>query len=62
MVYGKLVASVVGLAILALKQFVGVDLGDEFAGKLTDLIIMACTAIGVWAVPNRDLKIAKKGL
>lgn len=54
MVYGKLIASIVGFAVLTLRQFAGIDLGDEFTNKATDLIIMAATAAGIWAVPNKN--------
>lgn len=51
--YRKVIAAVVGLALLMLNKYVGIDLlGMETT--LVDAIITALTAIGVWAVPNAE--------
>lgn len=51
--YRKLVAAVIGVAILLLNEKLGLDLsGQEQA--LVDTAIAALTAFGVWAVPNEE--------
>jgi hypothetical protein len=51
--YSKLIAALVGMAVLALKQFFDIDLGDGAGGKITDLVVMVLTAVGVWKVENK---------
>jgi len=51
--YAKLVAAIVGMGVLALKQFMGVELGDGATDKISDVIIMVLTAVGVWGVKNQ---------
>lgn len=51
----KLVVAVVGLAVLLLHRWFGVDLAGMEA-MLVDLIIAGLTALGVYAVPNDDDK------
>lgn len=53
MAYAKLIAAVIGMGVLMVKQFTGVDLGSDAASKLTDVVIMVLTAIGVWRVENK---------
>ena len=53
MQYAKLIAAVVGMIVLAVKQLTGIELGSDFTDKLVDLAIMALTAFGVWGVPNK---------
>ena len=53
MAYGKLIAAVLGMAVLAIKQFANIDLGSDFASKATDLLIMVLTAAGVYKVENK---------
>lgn len=49
--YRKLVAAVVGLALLVLNRFVGLDLADQ-EQVIVDTVISIGTAIGVWGVKN----------
>jgi hypothetical protein len=46
-------AALVGMGILALKQFFNIDLGDGAGGKITDLVVMVLTAFGVFKVENK---------
>ena len=50
-VYRKLIAAIIGVALMLLHRYLGVDLsGMEPA--IIDTVIAVLTAIGVWAVPN----------
>ena len=51
--YSKFIVVIVGLIVMAVKQFAGIDLGDDFASKLSDLVIMVLTAVGVLTVSNK---------
>jgi hypothetical protein len=53
MAYAKLIAVVVGMGILALKQYFHIDLGDGAEGKITDVVVMLLTAFGVWRIENK---------
>ena len=50
MAYAKLIAAGIGMAVLLVKQLWGVELD---AVKITDVVVMVLTALGVWAVPNK---------
>ena len=54
MTYAKLIAAVVGMGVLAVKQFTGIELGDGATDKITDVVIMILTAFGVWGIPNKQ--------
>jgi uncharacterized membrane protein len=49
--YSKLIAASVGLILLLLHQFFGVDLTAQ-AAPIVSIIVAILTAVGVWAVPN----------
>lgn len=51
--YSKFIAAIVGIVALLVKQHAGIDLGDEFVSKLTDILIAALTAYGVFRVENK---------
>ena len=51
--YAKFIAAIIGMLVLALKQFFGIDMGDDFTTKLSDVIIMIITAFSVYWVPNK---------
>lgn len=51
--YAKLIAAVIGMAVLAAKQFFDIDLGSDFASKMTDVVLMVLTAVGVYTVENK---------
>lgn len=51
--YSKLIAAIVGMALLALKQFFNIDLGDGAGGKITDVVAMVLIALGVWKAENK---------
>jgi hypothetical protein len=49
--YRKLIAAIIGVALMLLHRYLGVDLsGMEPA--IIDTVIALLTAVGVWAVPN----------
>lgn len=48
--YRKLIASIVGLALLAAARY-GLDL-TEHEQAITDLVLSALTAYGVFQLPN----------
>jgi hypothetical protein len=49
--YRKLIAAIIGVALMLLHRYLGVDLsGMEPA--IIDTVIALLTAFGVWAVPN----------
>ena len=52
MVYAKFVAVLVGMGVLWIKQQTSIDIGDDATQKITDLVVMVLTAIGVFSVPN----------
>jgi len=51
--YSKLIAAVVGMALLAAKQYFNIDLGDGAGGKITDIVVMVLTAFGVYKAENK---------
>lgn len=51
--YAKFIAAVVGVVVLAIKNFTGLDFDDDFTSKLSDVVIAALTAFGVFRVPNK---------
>ena len=51
--YAKLVAVVIGMAALSAKQFADIDLGSDFAGKMTDVVIELLTAFAVYQAKNK---------
>lgn len=53
MQYRKLIAALVGLAVLLLHRHVGLDLAAQEA-VLVDIVIAALTAAGVYQVPNEE--------
>lgn len=56
--YRKLVAAIVGLAILFAARR-GIDLGGangEIASMIVEIVISGAAAFGVWLFPNRQQK------
>ena len=49
--YSKFFVALVGLVILGLKEFVGIDAIGQ-TDTIVNLVIMGLTAAGVWTVPN----------
>lgn len=49
--YRKLIAAVIGLAVLLAHRHLGIDLTAQ-SQMLVDVVISVLTALGVWAVPN----------
>lgn len=53
MKYSKLVAAIVGLAVLLLHRHAGIDLAGEQAA-IVDVILAAVTAWSVYQLPNKE--------
>lgn len=49
--YRKLVAALVGLALLLLKRWTGIEV-PGLADLLVEMAMSAGTAVAVWALPN----------
>jgi hypothetical protein len=49
--YRKLIVAIIGAAIIALDQFLGVSVSYD-AEAVMGVLIPFLTAAGVWAVPN----------
>ncbi len=49
--YRKLIAAVIGLALLLVNRYWGFDLSSQ-ATTIVDLLLAAGTAVGVFQVPN----------
>lgn len=50
--YNKLIVALIGVAVMLLKDQVGLDL-SALEPTLVDAVIGVLTAIGVFAVPNK---------
>lgn len=50
--YSKLIAAIVGLAVLVAGRH-GLDLSGD-TQLLSDLLVGVLTAVGVWGVPNKE--------
>lgn len=50
--YAKLIAAVLGVIIMAVKEFTDFDLTAQ-QDMIFNIIVMVATAAGVWAVPNK---------
>ena len=50
--YAKLVVSLVGLAVMLASEFFGITAFIGMEDTISNGIIMALTAFGVWAIPN----------
>ena len=50
--YRKLIVALVGVGLMLLKEQVGLDLSAQEVA-ISDMIIAALTAAGVYAVPNK---------
>ena len=51
--YAKFLVAMVGVIVMAVNQFAGIDLGIEFPAKFSEVLIIFLTAIGVFATPNK---------
>ena len=50
--YSKLIVALLGVIIMAIKEFTGLDL-TAHQDMIFNVIVMIATATGVWAVPNK---------
>ena len=51
--YAKLIAVMIGMVVLTAKQFADIDLGGDFADKMTDVVIELLTAFAVYQAKNK---------
>lgn len=51
--YNKLWVAIIGVVLIAGKELLGIDLGVDADG-VWNVIVPILTALGVYAVPNKD--------
>ena len=51
--YNKLVAGIVGLCVLLINKYSGLDLSGA-EGAITDAALAIISAWAIWRVPNKD--------
>ena len=51
--YSKFIVALLGVVLIGLKDFAGIDIGLG-ADQILSFAIPILTAIGVWAVPNTE--------
>ena len=49
--YSKFIVALLGVILMGLKDFAGIDIGIT-ADQILSIAIPILTAFGVWAVPN----------
>jgi uncharacterized membrane protein YwaF len=53
--YSKLIVAIVGVVVMLVNRYLGIDLGF-IAPAIVDAVIGGLTAFGVWAVKNEPPK------